>query len=1011
MIPKKLILEGLYSYQNRQEIDFESLTAAGLFGIFGATGSGKSSILEAISYVLFGKTERLNTELNYNMMNLNSKQTYIELEFLNFQNKLYKAIRSNKRNSKKFDTINRSNHDFYEWVNDNWLPIERPNVEEIVGMSYNNFKRTIIIPQGQFKEFLELKPTDRSMMMKEIFDLQRFDLQDKTSKLLFETKSQLDILSGQLNEYQSVNETEINQRKEILRGQELILERVNEEFKKIEEQFKQLQFLKKDADALKEEQKVFEGLKDQEEMILNQKKELELFEKIYRTFAVSISEWKQKKLNLDNTQKDLEATEEKVNALLQKQNLIETKLAQLQPSYDQLENKKIQIDDLEKIENIIEKNNEIEKLQERKNKGHQLIKDLEINQTSIEEELLTSEAKIKVQKEGLIDAQVLVDLEKWYILKQNFEKDLKHWEKTIFDNNVEKLHLKNSLSQEDISLDNFEIDFHKGIENLKQTISELEYEKSDLELQKKLSGYSIGLIEGKACPLCGSEHHPHIVHAQDVSIDLEKVIQKIKICKKEEDEWRRKNLFFVEQKGLIDKLRSDNVKLRLEENNAKLNLNRHLESFYWSDFSKENNELFEQKKQENRIQQQEIQDLENYLVTLRKQKDEAINNLKRYKVTLQEVLNKELGLQREIDILIGQLKILSVDNYRKELQETVHSQKQKLISEIQTIESDFKSLTEEITEIGKLLVTENTRKKMQEEGIQELRSATEELNNILILKLQQSGMAYLEKVEEILALKIDTEARKIHIQNFENKFSHSSFQIEKYRQNLDKGNYSPEQYENVLKQRQDVLFRKDAANEQRITLKSELLVLEQKLKEKEKLDLQFSKFKKKTENLELIYNLFKGQGFVNFISGIYLNSLCEIANKRFMQMTNGQLCLKVNEKNEFDVIDFLNEGKVRSAKTLSGGQIFQLSLSLALALAESVQAKSKTEQNFFFIDEGFGTQDGESINTVFETLLNLNKEKKIVGIISHVDELKEQIPMALYITKDKERGSIINSTY
>jgi len=78
-----------------------------------------------------------------------------------------------------------------------------------------------------------------------------------------------------------------------------------------------------------------------------------------------------------------------------------------------------------------------------------------------------------------------------------------------------------------------------------------------------------------------------------------------------------------------------------------------------------------------------------------------------------------------------------------------------------------------------------------------------------------------------------------------------------------------------------------------------------------------------------------------------------------------------------------------------------------LALAESVQSKAKTDKNFFFIDEGFGTQDSESINIVFETITGLLKDNRIVGIISHVEELKERIPLSLTITKDNERGSII----
>lgn len=89
--------------------------------------------------------------------------------------------------------------------------------------------------------------------------------------------------------------------------------------------------------------------------------------------------------------------------------------------------------------------------------------------------------------------------------------------------------------------------------------------------------------------------------------------------------------------------------------------------------------------------------------------------------------------------------------------------------------------------------------------------------------------------------------------------------------------------------------------------------------------------------------------------------------------------------------------RTRSVKTLS----------LALALAENVQGLTNSEKNFFFIDEGFGTQDAESVNIVFETLNNLQKGNRIVGIISHVEELQERIPKALFIKNDTEEGSLI----
>ena len=98
-------------------------------------------------------------------------------------------------------------------------------------------------------------------------------------------------------------------------------------------------------------------------------------------------------------------------------------------------------------------------------------------------------------------------------------------------------------------------------------------------------------------------------------------------------------------------------------------------------------------------------------------------------------------------------------------------------------------------------------------------------------------------------------------------------------------------------------------------------------------------------------------------------------------------------------------------KTLSGGQTFQASLSLALALAESIQKFNQSNQNFFFLDEGFGSLDKESLQIVFDTLKSLQKENRIVGIISHVEDLQQEIDTYLKITNDEEKGSIINSSW
>ena len=89
----------------------------------------------------------------------------------------------------------------------------------------------------------------------------------------------------------------------------------------------------------------------------------------------------------------------------------------------------------------------------------------------------------------------------------------------------------------------------------------------------------------------------------------------------------------------------------------------------------------------------------------------------------------------------------------------------------------------------------------------------------------------------------------------------------------------------------------------------------------------------------------------------------------------------------------------------------EASLCLALALAESVQSLNKNDKNFFFIDEGFGTQDPESVAVVFETLQSLYKENRNVGIISHVAELQERIPRSINVFKDEEKGSVVSENW
>ena len=151
-----------------------------------------------------------------------------------------------------------------------------------------------------------------------------------------------------------------------------------------------------------------------------------------------------------------------------------------------------------------------------------------------------------------------------------------------------------------------------------------------------------------------------------------------------------------------------------------------------------------------------------------------------------------------------------------------------------------------------------------------------------------------------------------------------------------------------------------------------------------------------------------------YVQMTYFDRIVSRANVRFMMMSNGQYELKRKssaDKNvgqsglELDVIDHYN-GTIRSVKTLSGGESFKASLSLALGLSDEIQSSAGgIKIDTMFVDEGFGSLDEESLQQAIKALNALSAGHRLVGIISHVSELKEKIDKQIVITKEKSGGS------
>lgn len=147
----------------------------------------------------------------------------------------------------------------------------------------------------------------------------------------------------------------------------------------------------------------------------------------------------------------------------------------------------------------------------------------------------------------------------------------------------------------------------------------------------------------------------------------------------------------------------------------------------------------------------------------------------------------------------------------------------------------------------------------------------------------------------------------------------------------------------------------------------------------------------------------------------YFDKIINRANPKLMAMSYGQYELKRKTEGagkstqsglELDVVDHYN-GSIRSVKSLSGGESFKASLALALALSEEIQhSAGGIKLESMFIDEGFGSLDEESLNQAIEALRGIVDGNRIVGIISHVSELKDRIDRQIIVSKSKHGGSV-----
>lgn len=1025
MIPKSLTLKGVYSYQKEQTIHFDPLLNGQLFGIFGSVGSGKSTILEAITFALYGETDRLNNRdnRNYNMMNLKSDELWIDFVFLNYEEKTYRFTVHARRNKKTFEQVKTYQRQGYVKSGDEWVPVPENTAESITGLTYQNFRRTIIIPQGKFQEFLQLTDKDRTTMMKELFNLDKYEFYAQTVALENTNKQKMDNLEGKLSHYEQVTPDIFSAKAK--EEAEVKKELLNQSAKR-EQQEKQVKETEKVREwfrELDEKQNAFDKLLSQKQQFAERKKNLDRYEQARNSFGDLLNRQEELKKEIAAEHDSFKNTEKKHADGKKSLEQLKANFEKSEKEYQQIEVYKEKREDLNAWKKALESRAEIEKLAGRLKMGEAKTEKAKSEAAELEKELENLQKQIDERRKTLPDLNILLQINQWFSDKKQIQDHIAESQKQL-ENADEKIRRNRKDLPEKISNEMGQ-DIPENIKHepkdligwLKELqaktakeLKETELELEQQQIRKKLEEFAEELKEGKPCPLCGAEHHPDVFNPEDAHVLYDENQQK-------KQELQRQEKACQEAISLCNYALNADVELQKEKQQINDTLQTHTgkleahkSSFSWKQYSPDDEAAV---KHDIQKAQQETEKLKALEAEKRKKETEWKTLSKRvteFDGLLTDLRNQKIAAETREKTARESLKVFAEDEL-PENPDKVEKEQKSLENLIRKAEEEYHHLEEKIRKVQDEVLQLKTSLTHQKESRAAKQKRQEELDKQIQIQLNESGFADMEALKAILNQRINITAEREAIDRFNREFYAAEKDLGIAKQKTEGKQFDEEDFDNLKAQLEERKKEEKALEKRLHAIQHEMKNLEKQLAEKKEMQKELNQLQKRAENLKTMKQLFKGSGFVNYVSSVFLQELCDDANERFHQLTRQQLQLEVDDNNNFRVRDYLNNGRVRSVKTLSGGQTFQASLSLALALANRVQQQSQSDQNFFFLDEGFGTLDKDSLQTVFDTLKTLRHENRIVGVISHVEEMQQEIDMYIKVTNDEEKGSTITGSW
>ena len=1186
MRPRYLEIEGLQSFKDTQRIDFDRLGETGLFGIFGPTGSGKSTVLDAITLALYGNVQRAGRGTQ-GIINTGMNGVRVSFTFDLLKDGTRKAYRVERVYRRKKDSdmfVENRLARLIEMVEDgedivtaDKLGDVNDRVEQLIGLNADDFTRSVVLPQNKFQEFLLLEGAKRRQMLERIFYLGEYgkQLNDRVAGRLNHVKTCLAEVGGAMSSLGDVSKEALKEAEENVEKVRAFKKKADSELELAEKEFNRARSvwdLQSELEDLSREEKELlakQPLADQKRRLHQQaqkaeelgpaiKKHGSLKEKLKKTLAglQAASE------RLGLLEDELHETARLYNALkeqakdqrprlLEKSSRlkdarvleadisdIDTRLVELRKQYDQLsqkskqkdeeiKNSKLQLESTDKsvretrnkinslkvdpeyrrdiqkgvkLEEYIERLGEeikghragLEEASDRMKTLEKRLGDTDTGRRGILDRLSglkDRQAKLESQRPGSRE-EIMQDVHRVHDLQ------LKCQALGVQAAGIEELTEKHENFKRMIKRQQQELeDRQVEMKTLSQQLTECRQTVEDMEGQQRQNTAFIlaeSLEENRACPVCGSTHHPKPATRPDSAgkADFEGRFKDAREGLQQAEQLYRN----TENKCLIIKEQLKNSKaqrLQASEELAEASsrykelvsrlpaplqeldikkLERELEGM--ASDNKKRLAAFEEWERDTARINDEIQNLSRQhsemSVEYNSRKAElALNggNLERLQKAFKdasrmfETKNKEyreflsrfgiddargeLELMEEKDRQASRLqdeleKLQQKDNKLRGIREALHADKHRLDSRLSVIETEGKGLKEqrksrkdrirELTEgrgikaaleaVQREIRELEARENRLQQRVKELETEynkTDRLKNTLenqktiykkdlddqIRSLQDSlkekGFSGIDEAEDALLSEEECRALNEWIQRYDKGLADVRVRRDMCVKKLEGRSLTRQQWDTMNRLYKDKKQQKEDAISSYEQARLNCSRLKDNYGRWTKLDKQYRRHQRKAEMLEQIQRLLRGNSFVEFISEERIRYIAREASETLGVLTKFRYALELDTGQGFVIRDYANGGVLRTVSTLSGGETFLASLSLALALSKQIQLKGQSPLEFFFLDEGFGTLDSGLLDVVIDALERLSSKQRVIGVISHVPELKHRIARRLIV--------------